>query len=286
MQNLLAFLTRYHHWLLFLLLEIASVVLLFRYNSYQGSVWISSANGVAGKVYEWQSQVDQFFHLQERARQLTQRNLELEYELHKARQALLDQGSDSAAIDSMLLASLGNLRMTEARVVSNSVRRRDNLMTIDRGTVDGIRPDMGVVCGTGLVGVVYMASQHYAVVMPVLNIHSRISCAIRDRGYFGYLKWDGRDATEAYMDDVPRHAQFTPGEWIETSGFSTIFPPGITVGRIVSIGNSADGLSYRLRVKLSTDFGCLRDVKVITDETVAERQELLQAARDSMALAN
>lgn len=286
MQNLLAFLTRYNHWLLFLLLEVASVVLLFRYNSYQGSLWVSSANIVTGKVYAWQAEVDQFFRLQERARQLTQRNIELEHELHEARQALLDLGSDSAAIDSMLQATLASLRLTDARVVSNSLRRRDNLMTIDRGTADGIREDMGVVCGTGLVGVVYMAGSHYAVVMPVLNVHSRISCAIRDRGYFGYLKWDGRDPTEAYMDDVPRHAQFTPGEWIETSGFSAIFPPGITVGRIISIGNSADGLSYRLRIKLSTDFGCLRNVSVITDESVAERMELLQAARDSMAIAN
>ena len=86
------------------------------------------------------------------------------------------------------------------------------------------------------------------------------------------------------MEDIPRHARFKKGDWVETSGYSAIFPPGITVGRIVSIGNSADGLSYRLRIKLSTDFGCLRDVSVITDKDFAERMQLMTSARDSITL--
>lgn len=285
MHNLLAFFTRYHHWLLFLLLETVSVLLLLRYNNYQGSIWISSANVVTGKLYEWRSEVEQFFQLQQRARDLTQRNIELERELHHARQSLLDLTVDSVTTDSLLQAVSDGLHLLPAKVISSTLKRRNNLLTIDRGSADGIKPDMGVIGGTGLVGVVYMTSQHYSVVMPVLNVHSRISCAIRNRGYFGYLKWDGRNPTEAYMEDVPRHAHFSPGEWVETSGYSAIFPAGITVGKIISIGNSSDGLSYRLRIRLSTDFGCLRDVSVITDEGFAERREILSTARDSMAWA-
>jgi len=131
-----------------------------------------------------------------------------------------------------------------------------------------------------------MVSADYAIVLPILNSHSRISCAIRDTGYFGYLIWEGGNPAEAYMEDVPRHAQFEKGAWVETSGYSNIFPPGISVGQITDIGNSIDGLSYRLKIKLSTDFGCLRDVCVITDKDFAERNELLMAARDSISLAH
>lgn len=285
MQNLIAFFTKNFHWLLFLFLELVCVVLLFRYNSYQGSVWISSANAVSGKVYEWQSGIEQFFSLKERAQRLTDRNITLEYQLHRIRQELLDLKGDTVVIDSMMQDAISELHLLPAKVVSNSLRRSDNLLTIDRGRADGVMPDMGVVSGNGLVGVVYMASQHYSVVMPLLNVHSRVSCAIRNRGYFGYLDWDGRSATEAYMEDVPRHAQFNTGEWVETSGYSDIFPPGITIGQITSIGNSADGLSYRLCVKLNTDFSRLREVSIITDDTFPERLQLLKAARDSMALA-
>ncbi|MCR4957883.1 MAG: rod shape-determining protein MreC [Prevotella sp.] len=286
MQDLIAFFTKKFHWLLFLFLELLSVMLLFRYNSFQGSVWISSANAVAGKVYEWQSGIEQFFSLEERARRLTDENIALQRQLSRVREELLDLQGDTVATDSMMQEVIGQLHLLPAKVVSNSLRRPDNLLTIDRGRADGVLPDMGVVSGTGLVGVVYMASQHYSVVMPLLNVHSRISCAIRNHGYFGYIAWDGSSATDAFMEDVPRHAQFNTGEWVETSGYSDIFPPGITIGKITDIGNSADGLSYRLRVRLNTDFSRLREVSVITDDTFPERLQLLKAARDSMALAN
>lgn len=286
MQNLIAFFTKNFHWLLFLFLELVCVVLLFRYNSYQGSVWVSSANAVIGKVYEWKSDVEQFFSLEERARRLTDENIALQRQLNQVREELLDLKGDTAVFDSVAQEVISELHLLPAKVVSNSLRRPDNLLTVDRGRTDGVMPDMGVVSGTGLVGVVYMAGEHYSVVMPLLNVHSRVSCAIRNHGYFGYMSWDGSSTTDAFMEDVPRHAQFKTGEWVETSGYSDIFPPGITIGQITAIGNSADGLSYRLRVKLNTNFSTLREVSIITDNTFPERLQLLKAARDSMALAN
>lgn len=286
MQNLIAFFTKNFHWLLFLFLELVCVVLLFRYNSYQGSVWVSSANAVIGKVYEWKSDVEQFFSLEERARRLTDENIALQRQLNQVREELLDLKGDTAVFDSVAQEVISDLHLLPAKVVSNSLRRPDNLLTVDRGRTDGVMPDMGVVSGTGLVGVVYMVGEHYSVVMPLLNVHSRVSCAIRNHGYFGYMSWDGSSTTDAFMEDVPRHAQFKTGEWVETSGYSDIFPPGITIGQITAIGNSADGLSYRLRVKLNTNFCTLREVSIITDNTFPERLQLLKAARDSMALAN
>ena len=286
MQNLVAFFTKNFHWLLFLFLELLCLILLFRYNSYQGSVWVSSANAVVGKVYEWQSGIEQFFSLEERARQLTDENIALERQLSRVREELMELKGDTALADSIMQDVTNELHLLPAKVVSNSLRRPDNLLTVDRGRADGVLPNMGVVSGTGLVGVVYMAGQHYSVVMPLLNVHSRVSCAIRDHGYFGYMSWDGSSSTDAFMEDVPRHAQFNIGEWVETSGYSDIFPPGITIGQITAIGNSADGLSYRLRVRLNTDFSRLREVSIITDDTFPERLQLLKAARDSMALAN
>ena len=290
MQNLWQFIVRYFHWLLFLLFEVASVFMLFSYNSYQGSVWVSSANAVVGTVYSWQAAVTQFFDLREVNEQLTQRNNILERQLSQLRSQLRDYSESSA-----LPVPVGSdssessphhpafSTLIPAKVVSNTVNRPDNLITIDRGLSDGVRPDMGVACGTGLVGVVYLAGQHYAVVLPVLNNRSRISCSIRGRDYFGYLTWTGGDPSRAYVEDIPRHAKFRKGDWVETSGYSNIFPPGIAVGRIEKIFNSRDGLSYRLQVHLSTDFARLRSVCVFNDSTLRDRRQLLQAAQDSLA---
>lgn len=282
MQALLAFLTRYFHWFVFLLLEAVSVTMLFKYNSYQGSVWLTSANTVTGKIYEWTSSVEHFFSLTRRSEELNERNLFLEQEVGRLRRRLAEAEADTTADERREPQMLSDFQLVPAKVVANSVDRLDNLMTINRGSADGIEANMGVACGNGLVGVVYMTSSHYSVVIPVLNKHSRISCSIRGRNYFGYLSWNGGDPLYAYMDDVPRHAKFKKGEWVETSGYSYIFPPGISVGKIVGIYNSADGLSYRLKIHLSTDFACLRDVCVITDKGIAERMRLHEAATDSL----
>ena len=96
--------------------------------------------------------------------------------------------------------------------------------------------------------------------------------------------WDGKDAGYAYVDRIPRHARFKRGEWVETNGYSSIFPAGVLVGQIKEVYNSRDGLSFRLKVRLSTDFGHLRDVVVISDKTIGEQLRLMQAARDSLKL--
>ena len=154
--------------------------------------------------------------------------------------------------------------------------------TIYRLIPDGVRKDMGVVCGQGIVGIVYLCNEHYSVVIPVLNEQSNISCTIRGRGYFGYLRWHGGSPETAYVEDIPRHAHFRLGDFIVTSGYSSVFPPGIIVGRIKHVYNSENGLSYRLNIALSTDFSRLRDVSVINDREMDKKLELLRAAEDSI----
>lgn len=285
MRNLLDFLKKYHHWLLFVFLEVVSGVLLFQYNSYQGSVWLSSANAMTGKIYEWKSGVTAHFYLAEENEALTRRNLYLERQVSQLRRLYNDLTSDTTELERQELAFLSQYKVIPAKVVDNSLHKTDNLMTIDKGRVDGVEVDMGVACGNGVVGVVYLTSDHYSVVIPVLNASSsRISCVIRNRGYFGYLHWYGGDPSVAYVEDVPRHARFKLGEWVETSGFSSIFPSGVVVGKIEQAYNSQDGLSYKLKVRLSTDFARLRDVCVISDKSIAERAALMQAARDSVSV--
>lgn len=282
MRNLFDFLARHNHWFLFVVLEVLSFVLLFRYNSYQGSVWFSSANAVTGQVYAWRSAVDQYFSLAEVNEKLTERNVLLERQVEALSRQLVSQSGDSLALRKTAGNLYASFDVVPAKVVSNSLGQLNNFITIDKGEADGVRKDMGVVCGTGIVGIVYLSSSHYSVVIPVLSSVSNISCAIRGRGYFGYLHWTGGAADEAYMDDIPRHARFRLGDWVVTSGYSSVFPPGVMIGRIMHAYNSADGLSYRVKVKLSTDFGRLRDVCVINDKAMDEKLQLLRAAEDSI----
>lgn len=285
MHNLLEFLTRHYHWLIFVVLEAVSLTLLFSYNGYQGSVWFSSANAVAGQVYSWSSALESFFKLSKVNEDLTIRNYHLERQVAQLRLLYQEATQEKDPQELRGLDSLSRYQLIPAKVVSSELGKMDNLMTIDKGKADGVEDGMGVACGRGVVGVTYLVSDHYAVVIPVLNAHlSRISCAIRGYGYFGVLRWYGQDAGYAYVEDIPRHARFKRGDWVETNGYSSIFPPGVQVGQIVEVYNSRDGLSYKLKVRLTTDFGNLRDVVVISDRSIAARMRLMQAARDSLKL--
>ena len=282
MRNLLEFLAKYNHWFVFLILEVVSMVLLFQYNSYQGSAWFSSANAVTGKLYEWDANVETFFSLTKVNQELTQRNAYLEQEVQKLSDSLVSVTKDSSIYHRDQFALLRNYRLIPAKVVANSIDKPGNLMTIDKGSADGIHKDMGVISGTGVVGIVYLVAEHYAIVIPVLNTKSNISCMILNRGYFGYLRWKGGVSDLAYLEEVPRHAHFKLGDYVVTSGYSAVFPPGVRVGRILHVFNSADGLSYRVQLRLSTDFARLRDVCVIDDSAMKERLEIMRAAEDSI----
>lgn len=284
MRNLLDFLVKYNYWFLFFVLEAVSFVLLFQFNSYQGSVWFSSANAVTGKLYETTSEVESYFQLSKINTELTQRNLYLEQRLRQLEKAKSDSVADSTMANSLLLKSLQPYQLIPAQVVNMKWGKKDNLLTINKGAADGVKKDMGVVCGTGVVGIVYLTSAHYSIVIPILNSQSNISCVIQGRGYFGYLHWTGGDVSEAYVDDVPRHAHFKLYEKVVTSGYSSVFPAGVMVGKILHVYNSADQMSYRLRVKLSTDFGKLRDVCVVDNTALSEQVEIMRAAEDSIRM--
>ena len=275
MNNLIEFLQRFNHWILFFFLEIISITLLFTYNGYQSSVWFSSANSLSGIFLEWDSNFDNFFSQGEINNKLTETNLQLQAENDQLREALA-KTKQKVSIEKI------NYRYIPAKVVSNTLNEVNNLITINKGSADGVRKDMGVVDGNGVVGIVYLVAKHYSVVISVLNSHSNISCVIRNRGYFGYMIWEGGEPDVAYVNDIPRHAHFKIGDYVTTSGYSSVFPKGISVGKIVASYNSADGLSYKLKVQLSTDFSHLRDVRVLDNTSFKEKIRVEQAAKDSL----
>lgn len=281
MKNLTEFLLKNFHWILFTVLEVMGIVMLVQYNHYQNSVWVSSANSIAGTVYNYTSKVNTYFGLTTVNENLTKRNTYLETRLAQLNQQIADQQKDTLP-QTEFNQPLKDFKLIPAKVVSNSVSKRDNLITINKGSADGVKVNMSVVSGQGVVGVIFKTSRHYSIVLPVLNSHSNISCLISGTNYFGFLHWEGGYRHMAYVDDIPRHAKFKQHDYIVTSGYSSIFPKGLLVGQIRYVFNSPDGLSYRLKIQLATDFANLHDVIVIDNSHLQEQLDLLRAAEDSL----
>lgn len=270
MQQLFDFLRRWNYVFLFVVLEAVSSVLLFRFNHYQGSVYLTAANTANARIGRWYSDTESFFHLREENTALTSENVRLSKENALLRQALKTAQSEPSEAELRLKARLENFTQIPATVVGNDISTVHNYIVIDKGTAEGVRPEMGVVCGRGVVGIVYLCGPHHSLIMPIIDPKSNISCRVRGQEYFGYLEWDSRSRSHAYLDDIPRYAKIHPGMAIETSGYSAVFPPGLFVGKVCDVKNSADGQSYRLRLNLGTNFATLRDVIVISSPYKAE----------------
>ena len=277
MKNLIDFFVNYKHWFVFILLEVISLVSLFSYNGYQKSVYFTTANGVVGCVYNAISSVSSYLSLRDVNRQMEQDNETMRQEIRALKQKLIDLGVDTLEIEGLS----AQFRMVNAQVVNNSIHRGANLMTINKGEADGIRTEMGVVSSGGVVGIIYMTSKHYSIIMPLISIHSKVSCRLRDSEYFGSLIWKRGNPDVAYATGFPRHATIKAGEILETNGFSDIFPPDIPIGKVTKIKNSEDGMSYMLKVKLFTKFKNLREVSVITNYKSPERMHL-EAEADTL----
>ena len=274
MRNLINFLLKYNYWFLFVILEVASFVLLFRFNNYQQSAYFTSANTVVGAVYEVSGGISSYFHLKSVNEDLLDRNMLLEEQINNLEKALKERQLDSIAVYSIRKMPQKDYQLFKARVIKNGLNLADNYITLDKGSSSGIHSEMGVVDGNGIVGIVYETSPSYSVVISVLNSKSNISCKIVGSDYFGYLKWEHGDSRYAYLKDLPRHAEFNLGDTVVTSGFSTVFPEGIMVGTVDDMSDSHDGLSYLLKIKLATDFGKLSDVRVIARNGQQEQKEL------------
>ena len=277
MHNLIEFFIRYKYWFVFLLLEACSLIMLFRSNSYQGSVYFTTANTVAGTYYSVISDLTSFFGLKEVNEGLSSDNTRLLLQIQELKDEISKLKTDTVETQDY---GLGH-KLRDAKVVNATLHRNNNLITINKGSADGVHPEMGVICSRGVVGIVSMTSEHYSIVMPLVNTTSSISCRLSKSLYFGTMKWQRGAINISYVTDVPRHAKIKPGETVETNGYSDIFPAGLPIGQVLNFENSADGMAYHLRVKLFTDFSTLRDVSVIADYVNQERK-LLEAQADSL----
>ncbi len=274
MREILNFLIRSSNWILFAIYVIVSCVFLFTSNPYQHSVYLTSAGAVASSVYGVSNSVTGYFALRDINDDLQARNAALEMEVLRLKDQVRDYRlrlyTDSTATDSVM----SRYSFIIADVINNSISHPYNYITLHKGELDGVRPEMGVVDHNGVVGIVNLTGPHTARVISVLNPYFRQVCKVKGSEYVGTLQWDGKDPGEAVLGELPRHVKFKKGDTIVTSGYSTAFPEGVPVGTVISSGSQSDGNFNVLRVKLFTDFSTLSTVRVVVDAMTDELREV------------
>lgn len=279
MREILNFFLRNSKWFVFAILMIASTTLLVRSNPLHQSLYLTSANSISATVYGWASNVTSYFNLREHNEDLNRRNAELQREL-MAMQAKLTLMSERLTADSLELPeALAQYDFIVAHVIKNSVMNPHNYLTINKGSADGLRPEMGVIDQNGVVGVVNVVGEHSARVISLLNPYFRLSCKIKDNESFGSLVWDGQDPRYAVLEELPRHTVFNVGDTVITNGYSAVFPPGLPVGIVEATAGSGQDNFYSLKVRLLADFSRLDNVQVVVNFLAEELAHIEEAEK-------
>lgn len=276
MRELLQFFIRNSKWLVFAVYLVISCMLLFTFNPYQHHVWLTSAGQVSGSVYGVANNVTSYFNLRDNNEDLNGRNAALQLEVLSLReqlQSIHEQYGDTLA----KFEPLRHYDFILARVVNNSVMRPYNYITINKGSADGVAPEMGVIDQNGVVGIVNVVSENYARLISLLNPHFRLSCKVKGGESFGSLVWDGRDPRYAVLEELPRHTVYHKGDTIITSGYSAVFPEGLPVGIVEGDNASGNDNFFTLRVRLLSDFSKLNNVQVVVNNDAEQLRQLEEA---------
>jgi rod shape-determining protein MreC len=270
MGNIIKILLRIFPFLFFIFLEIIALFILFKNNEYYNAGFVNRSNYIVGNLYDNISITKSYFGLRGVNDSLASENAKLLQELFNKSNTHSFNNNDSL----MAMAQKNNYVLTEAKVVSNTISNSRNYLIINKGSLQGIEVDMGVMGPKGPVGVVIQVSKNYACVMSFLNKDANISARVRSTKQIGVLKWQGPDIRVASLEDIPKHVKLKKGEIIETSGFSTFYPEGIVIGTVRNQIEDNESNFAEINVLLHTDFSKLEYVYVIKNNQYKELKEM------------
>jgi rod shape-determining protein MreC len=273
MQQIFNFILKNSNRLLFLLLLGISLFLTAQSHSYHRSKIISSANFLSGGVYEKISNISEYLDLRTQNDALAQENAKL--------RSILFNAKDTASAPK--LDSIKNLHPTDiivSKVIHNSYNSHENYLTINSGSLQGVKSDMGVINSLGIVGIIDNTSPRYATVLSLLNIKSQINAKIKKSNHFGSLVWNGKSTGFVQLIDIPRLAAIRKGDTIVTGGQSVIFPENLNIGTVDKIYIDNQTNYYTLDIKLFNDMTNLGHVYIIKSKDREEIINLEKAAQN------
>lgn len=255
----------------FILLEIAALGMLRHGDSLQDLFISRAAHGFLGYFWGVSENIADYASLRTENRHLAEEILRLTETITR----LEEEAAAAAARDSAdyTAAWRGKYEFIPAEVIKNSVNKQHNYLIIGKGSDDGVRPQTGIITSRGVIGIVDAVSRHYSYAISFLNSDSSISARIGKDGAAGPMAWDGKGSGNALLREIPLQVKFEEGDTVYTSGFSTIFPPDIPIGRITG-SRIVNGATFEIKVSLFQDFSSVRHVCLVRNRDLDEIMSL------------
>lgn len=237
-------------------------------NSYQRASVLNSSNQVIGTIYERVNELRSYLVLGKTNDSLAAENARLKNLL---KSSFFSDSIKKVSVNDTILKQ--QYTYTVARVINNSIRQKNNYITINRGKKHGIQKGMGVTTSTGIVGIVLNVSENFSTIRSLLHSETKISASVN--GNIGSLIWGegNNDSRVAILKDIQGHLIIKKGSRVTTSEFS-LFPQGTNIGVVSRTGFKSGDSSLDIEVKLDTDFSALQYVYVINNLLSMEQVNL------------
>ena len=237
------------------------MILIIQNNNFQKASVINSTNQITANIFKMTFNWKDYFSLKSS-------NQELVVENAKLKSLISNKNSNK------IFESNYPYNYLAATVINNSVAKRNNYITLDKGKVHGVKKGMGVVTENGVIGIIKETSQHFSSVLSVLHSKSKTSVILKKNNYFGSLEWQGDSYKNAIVKDIPSHVNITIKDTIVTSGYSTIFPKHIPIGIISKINTKPNTKFHDLEIIFLEDFKQLKHVYITKGKFNAEQNKL------------
>ncbi len=279
MKNLFKLLYKYHVIFLFVVLQTLTLTMVVTYNSYQRATFFDSSNFFSGTLFEKFSSYTQIFEIRPVNIKMAEENAILRTALNQL--LIKSSHGNYKAADSIYLPRIAKdsvqkalFRFTTARVINNSINQQHNFITLNKGRKDGVKPDMGVIANGQVVGLVTNVSENFSTVISLLNSKWKISAKIKRNDYFGSLSWNGKDYRRVQLNEMPYHVPVQNGDTVVTTGYSSSFPEGLTIGTVSDFSIGTGSNFYKIEVMLAADFKNLVVVGLIENKQLNEIKQL------------
>ena len=161
-------------------------------------------------------------------------------------------GIENSELKQLLsLKDSSNFPLIPATIISKSLSRSQNTITLNVGKNDGLKPGMPVINDQGLVGVVSSISDDFAIVQTLKNVELKLTVKDERSGVEGIMKWNG---SELVMVDIPKTYDIQPGDRIVTSQLSSIVDVPVPIGMALGLSKVETGIFNEAKIKPYADF--------------------------------
>jgi rod shape-determining protein MreC len=277
MRQLFELIYSYRAFFTFIFFEVLCIWLIVGNSKMHNAAFFNTSNRLIASTFKVKNGIYQYFSLTTVNRDLARENAFLREMIEKEQKQFRQSDQDLSILDTLNINPSDTSLQYEyipARVINNSFRFTNNYITVDKGRTQGIEPEMGVISSGGIVGQVKVVSGNYSTIFSLLHSEMFVSSMIDRLGVYCTTKWQGSNPSIANLLYVPRHVLVEKGDMIVTSGYNSVFPPGIPVGVVENIEIEPNETFYNIEIRLANDFSRISHVYLISNKFKFEKDSL------------